>query len=121
MRITPCESTPRRLAQTTASAHGAAIVGATPAAAKIAAAKPVRSDLDRRMSLMATLICEASLPAQAGNPVHTTGAWGLQSRLTAPPRRTGSPAFAGDDGTWGRGSSASLRLDAGGAHHLGDA
>src|SRR5215472_4151175 len=100
MRITPCESTPRRLAHTTASAHGAAIAGATPAAAKIAAAKPVRSDLERKMSsLMATLICEASLPAQAGNPVHMTGAWGLQSRLTVPPRRTGSPAFAGDDGT----------------------
>src|SRR5215469_5871268 len=50
MRTTPCESTPRRFAHTTASAQRAAISGATPAAAKIAAAKQVRSDLLRRMS-----------------------------------------------------------------------
>jgi hypothetical protein len=50
MRITPCESTPRRFAHTTASAQRAAICGSTLAAAKIAAAKSVRSALPRRMS-----------------------------------------------------------------------
>src|SRR5689334_22298592 len=55
MRITPCESTPRRLAHTTASAQRVAMSGATPAPVKIAAAKLVRFDLVRRMSsVMAT-------------------------------------------------------------------
>src|SRR6266481_6262987 len=53
MRMTPCESTPRKFAHTPPCAQVAAIAGSTPAAVKIAAAKPVRSDLVRRMwSLM---------------------------------------------------------------------
>src|SRR5215813_9942398 len=60
MRITPCESTPRRLAHTTASAHAPAISGGTPAAVKIAAANVVRSDLLRIVSsLMATAASRA--------------------------------------------------------------
>src|SRR5712671_6117164 len=59
MRITPCESTPRRFAHTTPCAQVAAIAGATPAAVKIAAAKPVRSALVRRMwSLMGVGLSE---------------------------------------------------------------
>src|SRR3979409_148537 len=59
MRMTPCESTPRRFAHTTPCAQVAAIAGATPAAVKIAAAKPVRSDLVRRMwSLMGVELSE---------------------------------------------------------------
>src|SRR5262245_19012314 len=65
MRITPCESTPRRFAHTTASAQRAAISGATLAAAKIAAAKLVRSDLLRRTSsLMPDELAERHKPVE---------------------------------------------------------
>src|SRR4051812_47294377 len=50
MRMTPCESTPRKFAHTTPCAQVAAIAGSTPAAVKIAAAKSVRLDLVRRIS-----------------------------------------------------------------------
>src|SRR5262249_51335009 len=67
--MTPCESTPRRLAQTIASAQVAAMARSTPAAARIAAAKSVRLFLVMRISSgMCVLSGEASptLPLVGG-------------------------------------------------------
>src|SRR6267154_5470803 len=84
MRMTPCESTPRKFAHTTPCAQVAAIAGATPAAVKIAAAKPVRSDLVRRMwSLMRVGLSERRRsvePARAMSGVgrRAGGGWFLR-------------------------------------------
>src|SRR5438445_13604772 len=70
MRMTPCESTPRRLAHTTASAQVAAMAGSTPAAAKIAAAKRVRSAFFRRTSsLMRDGSSRATRGGRGGPPL----------------------------------------------------